>query len=55
MIVNNVAPTLEPIANTTIDEGALLSLSNLGVFSDPGFTDPDYIGQGQPSAESFTT
>ena len=41
IIVNNVAPSLTVPADKTIiiNEGELLALSNLGVYSDPGFQD----------------
>ncbi len=39
--VENVAPTLTtPNGNQTLNEGALLSLANLGTFTDPGFDNP---------------
>jgi PKD repeat protein len=50
--VNNVAPTLTVVPNQTIDEGSLLSINNLGQFTDPGFDNPLNVG-GQTS-ETFT-
>ena len=38
--VNNVAPELVVVGNQTVDEGALLQISNLGSFTDPGFDNP---------------
>ncbi len=35
--VNNVAPTLAVVGDQTVDEGATLSLTDLGTFTDPGF------------------
>jgi PKD repeat protein len=55
--VNNVAPTLNVIANQTINEGSLLELENIGTISDPGFNNPlntqDPGNDGQV-AETFT-
>ncbi len=50
--VNNVAPTLVVPPNQTVNEGALLSLTDIGVFTDPGFDNPLNIG-GETS-EKFT-
>jgi len=51
--VENVDPTLTlPNGDQSIDEGALLSLANLGTFSDPGFDNP--LNPGSEKAESFT-
>jgi len=38
--VNNVAPDLTVVADQTIDEGALLQITNLGTWTDPGFDNP---------------
>ena len=46
-----VAPTLSVAENQTVNAGQLLSLTNLGVFTDPGFSRP----QGNPvTCETFT-
>ncbi|WP_425396859.1 Calx-beta domain-containing protein [Aeoliella sp.] len=37
VMVGNVAPTLTVAANQSIDEGALLSIENIGQISDPGY------------------
>jgi PKD repeat protein/methionine-rich copper-binding protein CopC len=55
--VNNVDPTLNVPANQTVSEGALLSLTDIGTFTDPGFDNP--LNTGDPSndgetAETFT-
>ncbi len=51
--VDNVAPTLAlPNGDQTIDEGALLSLANLGTFTDPGFDNP--LNPGAEKQETFT-
>ena len=50
--VNNVAPTLAVAANQTIDEGALLSLTDLGTFTDPGFDNG--VNPNGPSLETFS-
>ena len=42
--VNNVAPTLVVAPNQVINEGALLSITNIGQFTDPGFNNPLNIG-----------
>lgn len=36
VVVTNVAPTVTPIVNQTVAEGSLLSLTNIGTFTDPG-------------------
>ncbi len=38
--VNNVAPTLVVPPNQTVNEGSLLSITNIGQFTDPGFDNP---------------
>ena len=38
--VNNVAPTLTVAPNQTVNEGSLLSITNIGQFTDPGFDNP---------------
>jgi PKD repeat protein len=50
--VNNVAPTLIVPPNQTVDEGALLSLPEIGQFTDPGFDNPANLGG--PTSETFT-
>jgi PKD repeat protein len=51
--VDNVAPTLAlPNGDQTINEGALLSLANLGTFTDPGVDNP--LNPGAEKQESFT-
>src|SRR5262249_9717150 len=42
--VANVAPTLTVAPNQTVDKGALLTISNIGHFQDPGFDNPLNIG-----------
>lgn len=36
VVVTNVAPTVTPIAKQTVSEGTLLSLTDIGTFTDPG-------------------
>jgi len=49
--VHNVAPTLAAIAEQAVPEGGVISLTDLGVFTDPGFDDPS----GNPAtSETFT-
>jgi PKD repeat protein len=50
--VNNVAPTLVVPPNQVVNEGALLSIPNIGQFTDPGFNNPLNVG-GEVS-ETFT-
>ncbi|MEX2112050.1 MAG: hypothetical protein WD845_02635, partial [Pirellulales bacterium] len=50
--VNNVAPTLTAAPDQTTTEGALLSINDIGTFTDPGFDNPLNIG-GETS-EKFT-
>jgi PKD repeat protein len=51
--VRNVAPTLTVVGNQTVNEGSLLSLTDLGVFTDPGIDNP-YNVVGGPTVEQFT-
>ena len=57
VIVSNVAPTLMVVGPQTINEGSLLSITDLGMFTDPGFDNPlnthDPSNGGQV-AETFT-
>ena len=50
--VNNVAPTLTVAPNQTINEGAQLSITNIGQFTDPGFDNP--LNVGGETSETFT-
>jgi PKD repeat protein len=50
--VNNIAPTLAVPGNQVIDEGATLTLANLGQFTDPGFDNP--LNEGGETSERFT-
>jgi PKD repeat protein len=50
--VENAAPVLVPPANQTVNEGATLSLANLGTFTDGGFDNP--LNPGAEKAETFT-
>jgi methionine-rich copper-binding protein CopC len=55
--VLNVAPTLTVVANQTVNEGSLLSLTNIGAFTDPGFNNPlnaGNVANGGETAETFT-
>jgi len=52
--VLNVAPSLGPIAHRTINEGSLLSITNLGTLTDPGFNNPDNAIVGGELEETFT-
>jgi PKD repeat protein/methionine-rich copper-binding protein CopC len=55
--VNNVNPTLTVPANQTVNEGALLSLTDIGAFTDPGFNNPSNTGDpanGGEVEETFT-
>ncbi len=47
--VINAAPELTVVADQSVNEGDLLSLTDLGIFSDPGFNNPVV-----PIAETFT-
>src|SRR5262249_9670237 len=50
--VNNVAPTLTVPPNQTVNEGALLSITDIGKFTDPGFDNP--LNVGGETSEKFT-
>ncbi len=50
--MNNVAPTLTPAPNQTVNEGSLLSITNIGQFTDPGFDNP--LNVGGETSETFT-
>src|SRR5262249_22146313 len=50
--VNNVAPSLTVPGNQTTDQGALLTIPNIGQFSDPGFDNP--LNVGGETSEQFT-
>ncbi len=50
--VNNVAPTLTVVPNQTINEGSLLSITDIGKFTDPGFDNP--LNVGGETSEKFT-
>ncbi len=50
--VNNVAPTLVVPPNQVVTEGALLSITNIGQFTDPGFNNP--LNVGGEVTEKFT-
>jgi PKD repeat protein len=55
--VTNVNPTLSVVGNQTVNEGSLLSLTNIGTFTDPGFDNPlnaGNVGNGGETAETFT-
>jgi PKD repeat protein len=49
--VNNVAPTLTPTTNRTVDEGTPISITNIGTFTDPGYDTPP---AGGVQDETFT-
>src|SRR5262249_29236022 len=51
--VNNVTPTLTVVGNQTLNEGQLLSLTDIGTFTDPGFDNPLNPPPGE-TAETFT-
>ncbi|MCA9237635.1 MAG: PKD domain-containing protein, partial [Planctomycetales bacterium] len=57
VVVQNVAPTLAVVADQTVAEGSLLSLTDIGTFTDPGFDNPlnviDPISAGEVE-ETFT-
>ena len=48
--VLNVAPTLVVAENATVDEGALLTIVDIGTFTDPGFDNP---AGAPPTVETF--
>ncbi len=50
--VNNVAPTVVAPGNRIVDEGQLISLPNIGQFTDPGFDNP--LNPGGATTERFT-
>jgi len=51
--VNNIAPTLLVVSPQQVDEGATLSLVDLGTFKDPGFDNPVNPNQ-QPGGSEET-
>jgi PKD repeat protein len=50
--VHNVAPTVVATGNQVVDEGQLLTLPNIGQFSDPGFDNP--LNPAGPTTERFS-
>ncbi len=52
VLVNNVAPTLTAAPNQTVNEGSLLSITDIGKFTDPGFDNP--LNVGGETTETFT-
>ena len=50
--VHNVAPTVTPAAEQTIDEGAVLSVTDIATFTDPGFDNA--LRPDGPSLETFS-
>jgi PKD repeat protein/methionine-rich copper-binding protein CopC len=55
--VNNIDPTLNVVGNQSVDEGSLLSLTDIGTFTDPGFNNPANTGDpanGGEITETFT-
>lgn len=50
--VTNVAPTLTVAANQTVNEGAMLIVTDIGVLTDPGFANPS--NPGTERQETFT-
>lgn len=55
--INNVSPNLSGVGNQTVNEGSLLSIPNIGVFSDPGFDNPLNVldpSNGGETTETFT-
>jgi PKD repeat protein len=50
--VTNVAPTLTVAGNQAADEGSTLSITDIGVFTDPGFANA--LNTGGEVAETFT-
>jgi PKD repeat protein len=55
--VNNVAPSLTATGDKTIDEGSLLSITDIGTFTDPGFDNPLNTldpANGGETTETFT-
>jgi PKD repeat protein len=56
VFVANVAPNLTVVGPQTVNEGALLSLTNIGQFTDPGFNNPLNAGNvlnGGQTTEEF--
>ncbi len=49
--VDNVAPALAVAPNQTVNEGAQLSITNVGQFTDPGFDNPSNVPS--PTSETF--
>ncbi len=49
--VANVAPTVVPATDQTVEEGAVLNVVDLATFTDPGFDNP--LRLGGPSVETF--
>ena len=57
VFVANVAPTVTVVGPQTVNEGSVLSLTNIGQFTDPGFNNPLNAGNvlnGGESTEEFT-
>ncbi|MBA3480755.1 MAG: hypothetical protein H0T51_02975, partial [Pirellulales bacterium] len=54
VMVLNVAPTLGVVADQTTNEGSLLSLTNIGALTDPGFNNPLNPLPGGETSETFT-
>ena len=52
--VANVAPTLTVVGNQIVNEGSLVALPNIGLFTDPGFDNPLNPLPGGELIESFT-
>ncbi|GAA5505791.1 PKD domain-containing protein [Novipirellula caenicola] len=50
--VNNVAPDLSVVGDQTVDEGSVLSITNLGTLTDPGFD--NLANPGGATFETFT-
>lgn len=51
VVVANVAPTLTAAADRGTNSGVTLDITNIGVFTDPGFDNPNAT---PPTVESFT-
>jgi len=57
VFVKNVAPTMTVVGPQTVNEGSILSLTNIGQFTDPGFNNPLNAGNilnGGETTEEFT-
>ncbi|QDT75847.1 beta strand repeat-containing protein [Lacipirellula limnantheis] len=57
VFVANVAPSVTVVGPQTVNEGSLLSLTNIGQFTDPGFDNPLNAGNiltGGETTEEFT-